>query len=523
MSLINTMLNDLDARQASRDAPGDDPLAELHPTRDAGSTHPRRPVRLKMAILLLLSSSVLALSRYPDSIPEGALPESLALSRAGAPVAVLPPRRASAVLDTVPDPGESATAVGGGPDGQREAPRGVVEDVVARAASEVHPATPESADHDSAPAARLKLALSLGGMGATALESSVTDAALDMHGDTSLESVDAAHVNGDTTVILRLSRAPQYVLYTLRDPPRAVVELEHTALDETAALALEPTGLLNGVRTRRLPSGALLVIFDLASAADMDGTNLMAGEGPANELIIHLVPAASSAGTGPVAKREEPRPATVEDSPPRVRPVALKTTPATPADDADSHYAKARIAYEAGRVATAEQHLRTALELDPRQVRARYLLASLWVARKRPLEAVALLAEGLRLDPAHTDLARLYARIELDAGRVAEAIRVLESSRTHGRTDADYDAFLAALLQRVGRHDEAVRLYRAVLAGQPENGVWWTGLGISLEAMNHAGEARSAYQAARGTASLSSGLRRYIDERLAAIGQREDS
>ena len=80
--------------------------------------------------------------------------------------------------------------------------------------------------------------------------------------------------------------------------------------------------------------------------------------------------------------------------------------------------------------------------------------------------------------------ASLLARLQAERGDVHGAIETMYSSLPMAGGQAEFQALLAGLLQRDKRHKVAAEHYQAALKIQPENGVWWMGLGISLQAEN---------------------------------------
>jgi MSHA biogenesis protein MshN len=83
-------------------------------------------------------------------------------------------------------------------------------------------------------------------------------------------------------------------------------------------------------------------------------------------------------------------------------------------------------------------------------------------------------------------------------------------------SNPEYHAFLAGVLQREQRHAEAAQHYRDALQLTPQNGMWWMGLGISLQADQHPAEAREAYRRARAANGLSAELQAFVDRKLDA-------
>jgi MSHA biogenesis protein MshN len=111
----------------------------------------------------------------------------------------------------------------------------------------------------------------------------------------------------------------------------------------------------------------------------------------------------------------------------------------------------------------------------------------------------------------------MLARLQVEKGELKPAIDTLQRTLQSAGDRADYQAFLAALYQRDGRHKEAVDMYVAALRKAPQNGLWWMGMGISLQADNRLQEARDAFGRARAANSLSPELLAFVEQKLAQL------
>jgi len=167
-----------------------------------------------------------------------------------------------------------------------------------------------------------------------------------------------------------------------------------------------------------------------------------------------------------------------------------------------------------GRIAEGMEGFRAALALDPEHEAARQTLVALLLEAKRVDEAAALLQDGLAVNPDNTAFAMLLARIMVERNQVSDALFVLQRHAAPPERNADFHAFAAALYQRLGRHKEAIEQYRSALRIAPSAGVWWLGLGISLQAAEQPKEALDAYTRAKSAGNLAPELLAFLDQRL---------
>ena len=130
-----------------------------------------------------------------------------------------------------------------------------------------------------------------------------------------------------------------------------------------------------------------------------------------------------------------------------------------------------------------------------------------------------MLAESLSINPRQPRRAMILARLQLESGDLDLAIETLERARPYAGTDAMYLSFLGAVLQRAGRHEEAVSQYRSALAFMPRNALWLMGLGISLRAVGRDGEAMQAFEDAAAIGSLEPGLQAYVEQQRLQLAQ----
>jgi MSHA biogenesis protein MshN len=142
------------------------------------------------------------------------------------------------------------------------------------------------------------------------------------------------------------------------------------------------------------------------------------------------------------------------------------------------------------------------------------MLVALLVERRALDAARRELEEGLRQSPEQIGFASLLARLLVDQGDASGALEVLGRHAAYASASPQYRSFHAALLQRAGRHAEAVEEFRAALTISPVVGSWWMGLGISEQALGRRDAAASAFQNARTTGNLAPELVAFVEQRL---------
>ena len=187
---------------------------------------------------------------------------------------------------------------------------------------------------------------------------------------------------------------------------------------------------------------------------------------------------------------------------------------------------RAEVAYQTAydllrerKIRKAESSLRQALALEPSHVKARELLSGVYIKQGRWVEASELLRNGLSMSPGHSTFSKLYARALMQLKQDKLAIGVLQRHAPHINSDPEYYAILAALYQRQKDHVSAAKMYQKIVEIQPRNGVWWVGLGISLEALGESQQASQAYSQARKTGNLQKEIAHFTNNRLVALDE----
>lgn len=222
----------------------------------------------------------------------------------------------------------------------------------------------------------------------------------------------------------------------------------------------------------------------------------------------------------PVASpaKGEPVPAVAAPTQPAVAPgpVKIEKSPiaATPRDRADVEFRKAETAFASGRSGEALDSLRAALKIDPAYVQVRQALLRQLLDMRRMDDALAVLHDGVDLLPAQTGWAMSLARLQLEHGDLAAADRTLARSQSYAEANADYAGFQGHLKSRLGNQKQAAAHYQRAVRLAPNEGRWWLGLGLALEADSRIPEARDALRRALSAGTLNSELSAVAEQHL---------
>lgn len=184
------------------------------------------------------------------------------------------------------------------------------------------------------------------------------------------------------------------------------------------------------------------------------------------------------------------------------------------AERAEADYRRGILAQRQGQTDEAAARYQAALAEHAEHAAARQSLAALLIELRRYDEADALLRKGIHLPAVRLASTLALARLQVERGQTAAALELLLANATAGERSADYQGFTAALLNRAGRHREAAERYQAATQLAPNDGRWWAGLGIALDAEGKTAAAREAYQKAGGLPGLPADLALHIEQRL---------
>ncbi len=184
---------------------------------------------------------------------------------------------------------------------------------------------------------------------------------------------------------------------------------------------------------------------------------------------------------------------------------------------ADAHFRRAALLLNSGRLSEAESELLSALRVDARHAAARQAYVALLLEQRRFDVAQRQLQEALALNAEQPTFALTLARLYVGQREHAAALEVLDRAGA-ANGHADFQAMRGAVLQRLGRHPEAVDAYQSALrANGTQPATSWIGLAISLETLGRRAEAATAYRRALNAGPLAQEARDYAESRARAL------
>jgi len=217
------------------------------------------------------------------------------------------------------------------------------------------------------------------------------------------------------------------------------------------------------------------------------------------------------------AKAAEKRPEEKQAPPPVVTNALLPLKQVSQTQQADAEFRKAAVLQQQGHVHEALVGYEVALRLNPQHDMARLAYAALLLESKRGGDAERVLQDGLKLRVNHVGFSMALARVQVEQGGLDRALATMQKNLSKADELADYQSFYAALLQRKGRHKEAVNHYQIATDLVPSNGVWWMGYGISLTEVQRNEDAKVAFKRALATQTLTPELTAFVEQKLKGL------
>ena len=223
----------------------------------------------------------------------------------------------------------------------------------------------------------------------------------------------------------------------------------------------------------------------------------------------------------PLAEREPPAPPKAVPAPRQTKEKQAKTgvdkrTATTRSSPADAHFRRATLLLKDARVGEAEDQFLAALQAEPRHSAARQAYVSLLLEQQRISTARGLLQDTLAADPAQAWFALALARIHAMGRDYAGALAVLDRAASVGQ-GAEFQAYRGTMLQRLGRHEEALEAFQGAVRDGAAPPTAWIGYAMSLEALGRRPEAAQAYRRALSVGPIAAEAREYAESRARAL------
>lgn len=191
---------------------------------------------------------------------------------------------------------------------------------------------------------------------------------------------------------------------------------------------------------------------------------------------------------------------------------------ATPS--AEQLYQQAQAQIKQGQADAALNSLRAALDADPRHVQARVGLARLLAERKQVPAAADLLADGVMLLPQQNTLVLALAPLWFQTGQQEDALALLANSVKLPSATPELNGYYAAQLLRLKRHADAANQFRAALRSDPAQPDWLIGLGLSLQGAGQYRDAVDALRRAYESGKLSAERKELVEQLIAGLKTR---
>lgn len=186
----------------------------------------------------------------------------------------------------------------------------------------------------------------------------------------------------------------------------------------------------------------------------------------------------------------------------------------SPQQQLENEFRKATTLLQQGRNGEAYSAYEVILQRNAGFDAARQAMLGILLEGKRNAEAEYLLQDGLQHNVKNSGFAMVLARLQVERGDVAVALETLHKTLPYAERQADYQAFVAALLQRQSNHAQAIVHYQNALQLAPNSGLWLMGLGMSLQAEQRKEEARDIFKRALESNTLSAELRAFVEQRI---------
>jgi len=231
----------------------------------------------------------------------------------------------------------------------------------------------------------------------------------------------------------------------------------------------------------------------------------------ADEISYEAVENTENPSTTVTTRASAPIAAPRDYAKPRIDPSVL-----TPAQRDTRQSAQAATQLRAGQQSQALSTLHVALQSGDAAPKSTALLVTVLMSQQKMQEAQPYLERALQQTPRDVALLKLKARMLAAQGEIAGAREALATLSPATSTDTELLALTASLAQQARDFVAAASYYLQWTRIEPANGAAWYGLALALDAQASSASAVAAYQHAL-TLISDARLRDYAGVRIAAL------
>jgi tetratricopeptide (TPR) repeat protein len=196
--------------------------------------------------------------------------------------------------------------------------------------------------------------------------------------------------------------------------------------------------------------------------------------------------------------------------------VSKRNRPLTSADEAEIRFQKGVDRLNQGRPSAAAQEFAAALAVQPAYEPARQALVAVRLEQSEIDEAEKLLTDGMAISPSNAQFATVLARIRVERGDYQGAAELLARTNETGANDAEHQLLYATVLQRLGRHADALAVFENAARLAEPTASAWIAMGISYENVGAKPQALRSYRQSLA-AGPTDALRGYAESRIRAL------
>ncbi|MFT5521511.1 MAG: Flp pilus assembly protein TadD [Enterobacterales bacterium] len=197
--------------------------------------------------------------------------------------------------------------------------------------------------------------------------------------------------------------------------------------------------------------------------------------------------------------------------------VIKSTAKITPIAQSEKLFKQAQLNVDRGAVLKAKQQLSEAIDLNPKNHKARVLLLTVLLSGGESAAMQQLLDSILNQWPKVNEYRQLQARLYLASNDQLQALSILQQDIPLIETSVDYHALLAFVAQQLKQDDLASKHFRLLLQVNNSRADWWLGFAVSEERLGNNDIALQAYNQSISRTGLSETVKNYARQRIQVI------